>query len=81
MTPSKVRRFEKDMKQNGYGTYPPIDVVNVDGRHIISDGHHRAAAAARARLREVPVNVRGSSSCEEADQLMREAAEAMARRY
>jgi len=80
MTGSKVERFKKAMKADGYGNFPPIEAANAEGRLIIIDGHHRAAAAARAGLREVPVNVRNVSS-EEASQLMREAAEAMSRRY
>ena len=80
MTGSKVERFKKAMKTDGYGNFPPIDVANAEGRLIIVDGHHRAAAAARAGLREVPVNVRNVGS-EEASQILREAAEAMSRRY
>lgn len=80
MTGSKVERFKKAMKTDGYGNFPPIDAANVEGRLIIIDGHHRAAAAARVGVREVPVNVRNVSA-EEASQLMSEAAEAMSRRY
>jgi len=80
MTGSRVERFKKAMKANGYGSFPPIEAANAEGRLIILDGHHRAAAAARAGLPEVPVNVRNVTS-QEASQLMREAAEAMSRRY
>jgi filamentous hemagglutinin len=66
------------MAADGYGNFPPIDAANVEGRLIILDGHHRASAAARAGLREVPVNIYPVSS-EEAAQLMREVAEALSR--
>lgn len=80
MTGSKVERFKKSMKTDGYGSFPPIDAANAEGRFIIIDGHHRAAAAARAGLREVPVNVRNVSA-QEANQLIREAADAISHRY
>ncbi|QJD67554.1 filamentous hemagglutinin N-terminal domain-containing protein [Xanthomonas campestris pv. badrii] len=72
---SQVKRFTKDMKANGYDVNHPIDVAKVDGKLIIIDGHHRALAAPRAGIKEVPVNVHNVTR-EEADQLMREAAEA-----
>ncbi|WP_157836409.1 MULTISPECIES: ParB/RepB/Spo0J family partition protein [Xanthomonas] len=70
-----MKRLTKDMKANGYDVNNPIDVANVDGKLIIIDGHHRALAAPRAGIKEVPVNVHGVTR-EQADQLMREAAEA-----
>ncbi|WP_223670520.1 hemagglutinin repeat-containing protein, partial [Xanthomonas citri] len=72
---SQVKRYTKDMKANGYDVNHPIDVAKVDGKLIIIDGHHRALAAPRAGIKEVPVNVHNVTR-EEADQLMREAAEA-----
>jgi filamentous hemagglutinin len=66
------------MAADGYGSFPPIDAASAEGRLIILDGHHRALAATRAGLREVPVNVYPISS-EEAAQLMREVAEALSR--
>jgi RHS repeat-associated protein len=75
MSGSKVNRLAKDMKANGYDASHPIDAANVDGKLIILDGHHRAQAAAKAGVREVPVNVHNVSR-QQADQLMREAAEA-----
>ncbi|MEW9679167.1 ParB N-terminal domain-containing protein [Pseudomonas sp. TE50-2] len=55
-----------------------MDVANVNGKLIIIDGHHRAEAAAKAGIKNVPVNVDGVTR-EQADQLMREAAEARVR--
>ena len=81
MTGSKIERYKKAMKAaGGYGEFPPIDAVDVDGQHIITDGHHRAAAAARAQIPEVPVNVRKPVDAAEATALVREAAEAMIHR-
>jgi RHS repeat-associated protein len=78
MTPSKVKRFTKDMKTNGYGEYPAIDAANVDGRLIIIDGHHRAQAAQKAGIKEVPVNVHSVDKAQ-GDQLMREVGEVRSR--
>jgi filamentous hemagglutinin len=77
MSGSQVKRLRKDMQQNGFDPDQPIDVANVDGRKIILDGHHRAAAARQAGLKEVPIRTHSVTS-EQADQLLREAAEAAA---
>ncbi|WP_431035964.1 ParB N-terminal domain-containing protein [Pseudomonas yamanorum] len=74
---SQVKRFTKDMKANEYDENYPIDAANVDGKLIILDDH-RAEAASKAGIKDVPVNVH-SVTKEEADQLMREAAEARVR--
>ncbi len=58
MTGAVVKRLEKDMKANGFDQSQPISaVVREDGRLVISDGHHRAAAAIRAGIDKVPVDV------------------------
>lgn len=77
MSGSQVRRLRSDMHQNGFDPEQPIDVANVDGRRIILDGHHRAEAARQAGLGEVPIRTHSVSN-EQADQLMREAAQAAA---
>ncbi len=79
MSGSQVNRLAKDMKANGYDESYPIDAASVDGKLIILDGHHRAQAASKAGIRDVPVNVY-SVTREQADQLMQEAAEARTRR-
>mgnify|MGYP002663397293 CR=1 FL=1 len=66
---SQVKRFTKDMKANGYDENHPIDAAKVDGKLIILDGHHRAEAASKAGIKDVPVNVH-SVTKEEAVQLM-----------
>jgi filamentous hemagglutinin len=63
------------MKQSGYKG-DPIEVAIVNGKMIIIDGHHRAAAPGKAGLKEVPVNI-NSVTREQGDQLLREAAEVM----
>jgi filamentous hemagglutinin len=79
MTGSKVKKLTKDMKENGFDPAHPIEVAEVDGKKIILDGHHRAEAATRAGIKEVPVKTK-SVTLEQADNLNREAAEAAAER-
>jgi len=45
---------------------------------IIIDGHHRAEAAAKAGIKDVPVRIHDVTT-EQGDQLLREAAEARVR--
>ncbi|MDH0339726.1 ParB/RepB/Spo0J family partition protein [Metapseudomonas otitidis] len=75
---SQIKRMAKDMKANGYDVSHPIDVANVEGEFIILDGRHRALAAVKAGIKDVPVNVH-SVNKEQADQLMREVAESRVR--
>jgi ParB-like chromosome segregation protein Spo0J len=42
------------MRKNGYGEYPPVEYVSVDGKKIIDNGHHRVEAAKKAGLSEIP---------------------------
>jgi RHS repeat-associated protein len=55
MSGSKVKRLKKGMKANGYDSSEPIEVVEIDGKLIIHDGHHRREAARQAGIREVPI--------------------------
>lgn len=80
MTGSQIKRMVKDMKLNGYAGYDPIDVANVNGKLIIIDGHHRAEAAAKAGIRDVPIVVHEVTR-QEGEALLQEAAEARVRRY
>lgn len=58
MSGAQIARIAKDMKANGYDVNYPVEVfVRWDGRLVISDGHHRTAAAIKAGLKTVPVNV------------------------
>jgi len=66
------------MRENGFDPNKPIEAADVDGKLIILDGHHRTQGAIGARIREVPVNV-NQVTREQADQLLREAAEATLR--
>jgi len=79
MSASQVKRLKRDMQQRGFDPNQPIDVADVDGRRIILDGHHRARAAGQAGIKEVPIRVHPVTP-EQADQLVREAAEAATRR-
>ena len=63
------------MRSGGFNPSRPIDIVEVDGRRIILDGHHRARAAGAAGIREVPVRI-WTVSNETATQLLVQAAEA-----
>jgi RHS repeat-associated protein len=81
MTGNKVKRYASAMKaQGGYGSFPPIEAADVGGgKLVIIDGHHRAEAARKAGVREVPVNV-NTVSPEDAEKLKDEATMARAER-
>lgn len=58
MCGSLVKRLVTGMRKHGYDESQPISGVRrEDGRIVISDGHHRVAAAIRAGIEKVPVNV------------------------
>uniref|UniRef100_UPI003850349E hemagglutinin repeat-containing protein n=1 Tax=Kosakonia cowanii TaxID=208223 RepID=UPI003850349E len=78
MSGSQVKRIAKDMKANGYKIDEPVDVAIVNGKMIIIDGHHRAEAAKKAGIKDIPVRVHPVTK-EQGDQLLREAAEARVR--
>jgi len=46
MTGSKVERFKKAMKADGYGSFPPIEAANAEGRLIITPGTRRWISSA-----------------------------------
>lgn len=55
---SVIKRLADDMKKNGYDVSKPIlGQMNASGRIEIIDGHHRAAAAIKAGIDRVPVEV------------------------
>ena len=55
MSKNKVNKLTKKFRKNGFNRTQPIEVVEVDGKLIIKDGHHRAEAAIREKLKTVPV--------------------------
>lgn len=57
MTPNNVERLRKKIRKNGFDRNQPIEVVDVKGKLIISDGHHRTEAAIREKLPSVPVRI------------------------
>ncbi|MPQ69201.1 MULTISPECIES: ParB N-terminal domain-containing protein [unclassified Pseudomonas] len=59
MSGSLIKRMAKDMLQNGFDQNWPVDAwMNPNtGRLEIQDGHHRAAAAKKAGLGSIPVNI------------------------
>jgi RHS repeat-associated protein len=57
MSKSQIDKLAKKMKKLGFDPAFPIEAAEVDGRLMIEDGHHRAAAAVKAGLAEVPVIV------------------------
>ncbi len=76
MSGSQVKRLRRDIRENGFDQSKPIEAADVgNGRLIILDGHHRTKGAIGAGIKEVPVNVQKATR-EQADQLLREAAEA-----
>jgi hypothetical protein len=52
-----IKRLKRDMKANGFDPAHPIEVVIVDGKKIIWNGHHRARAAGAAGIKEVPIKI------------------------
>lgn len=58
LTGSVVNRLAKDMQKNGFDPTKPISgQTTATGRIEIVDGHHRAAAAIKAGIEKVPVEV------------------------
>ncbi|CAK6495769.1 hypothetical protein PANNVG_02719 [Pantoea sp. Nvir] len=78
MSGSQVKRLVKDMKENGFDANNLIDVAIVNGKMIIIDGHHRAEAAAKVGIKDIPVRIHEVTK-EQGEQLLREAAEARVR--
>lgn len=76
---SDIKRYADDMKKNGFDQSQPIDVVMVNGKMIIIDGHHRAAAAKLAGIKNIPVRINEVTSKEAGDQILIWAAESKAR--
>jgi ParB-like chromosome segregation protein Spo0J len=60
-------------------SHHPVEVANVNGEQIIIDGHHRAAAAIRAGIKEIPVTTTPVTP-QQAAQLAADAAAAAAER-
>jgi RHS repeat-associated protein len=79
MTRNKIEKLAKDMKQNGFNPAHPIEVANINGEQVIIDGHHRAAAAIRAGIKEIPVTTTPVSP-QRAAELAADAAAAAAER-
>jgi hypothetical protein len=50
-----IKRIKKDMKLTGFDPTQPIEVVVVNGKNIIWNGHHRARAAGAAGIKQVPI--------------------------
>ncbi|MEZ5842895.1 MAG: ParB N-terminal domain-containing protein [Hyphomicrobiaceae bacterium] len=80
MSKNKVSRLTKSMNKEGFRANEPIKAVEVDGKLVIEDGHHRAEAAKRARIDSVPVVVRAPVNKAEANALFGQVAEAAAER-
>ncbi len=59
MSGSQIKRIAKNMEKNGFDPLKPVDAWRNPntGRLEIQDGHHRAAAAIRAGLDKIPVEV------------------------
>lgn len=57
MSKSKVDRLAKKMKKDGFDPSKPIEVADADGKNIIINGHHRAEAAIKAGIKEVPIDI------------------------
>lgn len=73
-----MKRLTRDMKANGYKNDEPVDAAIVNGKIIIIDGHHRAEAASKAGVKDIPFRIHEVTK-EQGDQLLREAAESKVR--
>ena len=56
-----ISHYAELLTDGGWGTFPPLAVVEIDGRFIVADGHHRLKSAIRAGLATVPVEIIGHS--------------------
>ena len=57
MSNNRVNKLRKKIRKDGFDRQRPIELVEVDEKLIIKDGHHRAEAAIRERLTTVPVRI------------------------
>ncbi|SET59192.1 RHS repeat-associated core domain-containing protein [Thorsellia anophelis] len=80
MSGSAIKKYAKNMKENGFDVSQSIDVAIVRGKMIIIDGHHRVASAIKAGIDNIPVRI-NTVSPEMGEQLLIEAAEASVRYY
>lgn len=55
-----ISKYAEILKDRGW-IFPPVDVVEIGGRYVIADGHHRVKAAQRAGIANVPINVVGTT--------------------
>ncbi|MBP6863174.1 MAG: ParB N-terminal domain-containing protein [Neisseriaceae bacterium] len=54
MSNKQLEKLIKDIRVQGVKT--PLTVTEYEGKFYILDGHHRALAAPRAGVSEVPIN-------------------------
>ena len=75
MSGSKIKRLKTKIREKGFDPEQPIEVVYIDGKLIILDGHHRTSVARQLRLKLVPIKRIEVTPAQE-QQLLLEAAEA-----
>jgi ParB-like nuclease domain len=56
-----VNNYFKEMKENGYGEFPPVLIYNLGGNHYVIDGNHRVKAARWASINWIPVEYANDS--------------------
>ena len=81
MSKNRVNKLRKKIRKSGFDRNQPIEVVEVDGKLIIKDGHHRAEAAVREKLTTVPVRIYQVTSEDETQYLIDAAEAEEYRRY
>jgi len=59
-----ISEYAETMKEEGWGSFPPIEVCRVDDQWRIADGHHRWFAALEVGVETVPCRQVGSTSAE-----------------
>lgn len=57
MSKNRVNKLRKKIRKNGFDRNQPIEVIAINGKLIIRDGHHRGEAATRERLTTVAVRI------------------------
>jgi filamentous hemagglutinin len=75
MSSSQIKRLHKSMQKTGFDATYPIEIAEIDGKLIILDGHHRTAAAIKAKIKQVPIT-QLKVTVEHGHQLLQQAAEA-----
>jgi filamentous hemagglutinin len=70
MNPSKIEALAESMRSHGYDVNEPISTYEIKGNLYINNGHHRAQAAIRAGITDVPVTVQPVTNTNQVNQII-----------